>query len=520
MENLIKNTLKEKIQKTGHHPFLFIGSGFSHRYMGTKNWVDLLKYFCVEFSGDEFKYSYYTSLVNGNEFYGKEPKIASLLEKDYAKAVYTLDKYNTFKQENKDLIHQNVSVLKIAIANHLKKINFDENLPEIKLLKEISKRHVAGIITTNYDNLLDAIFEGYKSYIGQEELIFTNLTGVGEIYKIHGSVDKPESIIITEEDYKKFEELSAYLIAKILTIFLEYPIVFIGYSLQDKNIRNILETISKCLPQNKLDLLKDRFLFIDYADEQAPTEKEFEFSNGKQIIMTKFSTKNFLPIYEAIYEVKSLYSPKVLRRLRKDIYEIAQIENPKSKIVVKSFEGLDDLPEDSNIIIGIGTSNIKNGHLVKANEIYEDIIMDNHLFNPKLVIEEYLPELLKQNTGGLPMHKYIAQYEGNLYERVEITRQKYQTIDSFLNKVLRQSKISYRNKYDNHLSVDDVIKIEGFDLAYKRLIFLNDDEINSNLDELHAYLKSILTTNGINFLNNNSELKRLIRMYDLAKYKQ
>ena len=103
MENLIKNTLKEKIQKTGHHPFLFIGSGFSHRYMGTKNWVDLLKYFCVEFSGDEFKYSYYNSLVNGNEFYGKEPKIASLLEKDYAKAVYTLDKYNTFKQENKTI---------------------------------------------------------------------------------------------------------------------------------------------------------------------------------------------------------------------------------------------------------------------------------------------------------------------------------------------------------------------------------------------------------------------------------
>lgn len=129
MENLIKNTLKEKIQKTEHHPFLFISSGFSHRYMGTKNWVDLLKHFCIEFSGDEFKYSYYNSLVNGNEFYGKEPKIASLLEKDYTHAVYTLDKYDTFKQENKELIHQGVSVLKIAIANHLKNINFDEKSP-------------------------------------------------------------------------------------------------------------------------------------------------------------------------------------------------------------------------------------------------------------------------------------------------------------------------------------------------------------------------------------------------------
>lgn len=514
---MIKNILKNKIQKTGHHPFLFIGSGFSHRYMGTKNWVDLLKYFCFEFSDDEFKYNYYESLVEENAPYGKEPKIASLLERDYTKAVYTLPKYNSFKHKYKELIQRGVPVFKIAVAEYLKDVKFDSNNQEIQLLKKISKRSVSGIITTNYDKLLENIFEGYTSYIGQEELIFANLVGIGEIYKIHGSVDKPESIVITEEDYKRFENLSAYLTAKILTIFLEYPIVFLGYSLQDRNIRNILATISKCLPQEKLDILRDRFLFVDYDEEHMPTEKEFEFKNNKRIVMTKFPTKNFVPIYEAIYEIKSSYSPKVLRRLRKDIYELAEVEKSKSKILVRGFDSLNDIPEDTNIIIGIGTSPARNGHLIKAEEIYEDIVKDNHLFNPKLVIEEYLPELLKRNSGGLPMYKYISQYEGKLYERVEISRQKIKNINSFLNTNQKQGKIRYRNKL-HECTVKAIIDIEGKENAYKRLIYLEENELN--LEELSKYLRTLFKENGISILKNNSELKRLIRIYDYVKYKK
>lgn len=39
------------------------------------------------------------------------------------------------------------------------------------------------------------------------------------------------------------------------------------------------------------------------------------------------------------------------------------------------------------------------------------------------------------------------------------------------------------------------------------------------LDELLEYLQNYIKENTPNCLKNNSELKRLIRMYDLLKYK-
>lgn len=51
--------LANMIQKTQHHPFLFVGAGFSQRYMHTERWEELLRHFCVELSGNEFLYDSY-----------------------------------------------------------------------------------------------------------------------------------------------------------------------------------------------------------------------------------------------------------------------------------------------------------------------------------------------------------------------------------------------------------------------------------------------------------------------------
>lgn len=76
--------------------------------------------------------------------------------------------------------------------------------------------------------------------------------------------------------------------------------------------------------------------------------------------------------------------------------------------------------------------------------------------------------------------------------------------------------VLYHRTYAD-LSVKRVIEIEGEDQAYRKLIFLNEDEIDCS--ELLSYLQGILKKNTPKMLNGNSELKRLIRMYDLLKYK-
>lgn len=114
--------------------------------------------------------------------------------------------------------------------------------------------------------------------------------------------------------------------------------------------------------------------------------------------------------------------------------------------------------------------------MIKAEQLYEDIVFDNQYVNFDLVVEEYLPDLLKNNSDGLPMYKYLKDYKKEVFERVKDNVLKYTDIDKFLNEQLRKQKASYHRTYTN-LSVKRVIEIEGEDLAYRKLIFLNEDEI-------------------------------------------
>ncbi|MDY3059233.1 MAG: SIR2 family protein [Fusobacterium sp.] len=518
---MIKKVISEVIKEANRQPFLFIGSGFSKRYLDLENWEELLRKFALEFSEDDFKYDSYANEIIEKDYYGKQPKIASLLEKDYNRAVLNDLKFKEFRNKYSTEIRSGISAFKIAIAKHLKNIDFkilkNNNNTEIVELKKMSIRNIAGIITTNYDLFLENIFPDYQVYVGQEELIFSDIFEVGEIYKIHGSVIEPNSIIITSEDYQKFEKKSAYLIAKILTIFLEYPIIFIGYSIQDKNIQNILKSISTCLSQEKLDKLKKRFIFVEYNPTQEKIDDfSTKFENGNVLSMTRISTNNFLDIYQGINLNPAKYSPKVLRTLKKEIYSLVETENPKGKIVATGFDTIEKFNDDMELIASLGVA-CRHGHLIKANQIYEDLVFDNQYFNPKLMLEEYLPSLLKNNSGGLPMYKYIKEEPTLLFERVKEHFMAKKRIEDFLNAQLINSKKNYRNNL-KEFTIDEIIKKEGEENAFKKIYFLEENEID--VTKLESYLKSQFKTLKFDSeLKIDSELKRLVRIYDFLKYK-
>ncbi|PSD43696.1 hypothetical protein C7E23_15340 [Elizabethkingia anophelis] len=88
------------------------------------------------------------------------------------------------------------------------------------------------------------------------------------MYKIHGCATQPNSLVLTTEDYSGYENRNPYLAAKLLTLFIENPIIFIGYSLDDSNIQSILKSIIKCLTKDKVEKLKDRLIFCQWVNEE------------------------------------------------------------------------------------------------------------------------------------------------------------------------------------------------------------------------------------------------------------
>ncbi|WP_431064102.1 hypothetical protein [Methylotuvimicrobium sp.] len=106
----MENKLVDIFRSRSAGPFLFLGSGFSRRYLGLEDWRGFLSKFCV--AGKPFEY--YLSAANGNY-----PKVAALLAKDFNEYWWTAPEYAGNVERYKSKIKDETSALRIEICNYL-----------------------------------------------------------------------------------------------------------------------------------------------------------------------------------------------------------------------------------------------------------------------------------------------------------------------------------------------------------------------------------------------------------------
>lgn len=219
-------------------PFLFLGSGFTKHYLNTPKWDELLQHFSSKPLGQ------YSSTLGTEDLY----VIASALAKDVNEEFWRKIQNEPECDEHRFVssIRSQDDYLKLIISKYLLDYTID-GIPEksISELNFLSSINIDGIITTNWDDLAELVFPKFKTFVGQEDLLFSDVQNVGEIYKIHGSILDSRSLVLTKEDYDNYNSKNAYLAAKLITIFVEHPVVFIGYSLNDPNVQNLLETMMR-----------------------------------------------------------------------------------------------------------------------------------------------------------------------------------------------------------------------------------------------------------------------------------
>ena len=397
-------------------PVLFIGSGLTRRYLGLPNWEGLLRNYCVK-----SPYEYY---YNKAERECRDcpdmilPKTADYIEADFNEAYFTESKYKESRKKHADDISEKISPFKFCIADFFeeKSETFqDEYVQEIELFKNIGNKNISCIITTNYDLFLENSFgaDHFKTYIGQNELLFSTIYEVAEIYKIHGCCTKAKSIIINSHDYDLFVKKSAYLSSKILTLFLERPIIFLGYSVGDPNIRRILRSISDCLENDQLEKLRQRLIFIEWAEnssEEGISERRFDFDNGKTISMENIKLLDYSVLYSAILNNKVKYDVKALRRIKSQLYELVQTNKPTEKLYIAT--NIEDDTQDIDFVVGVGVYG-KFGKVgyrgIKAEELYLYAIGQSELqYDDDMILKEAIPSLYNGRTIW-PVRQFIAR---------------------------------------------------------------------------------------------------------------
>jgi len=141
--------------------------------------------------------------------------------------------------------------------------------------------------------------------------------------------------------------------SRILTLFLERPIIFLGYSVSDPNIRRILRSISECLENSQLEQLKKRLIFIEWTEDPKAggiSERQFDFDNGKTIIMENIKLSDYSILYSAILDNTVKYDVKALRRIKSQLYELVKTNKPTEKLLELLGFKVADLKDKDNLI--------------------------------------------------------------------------------------------------------------------------------------------------------------------------
>ena len=162
----VRETILHLLAEANRVPFLFVGSGMSRRYMGAEDWDGLLKWVC-ENAGSPMKPYFQYKLTAESEGDGKKntvyPHIASLMERDFLDAI-NQPKFADWVETHRAEFESGISPMKIYIADHLSSFQPTLMTEELDILRKAT-RHVAGVITTNYDGLMESVFPKYDVYI-------------------------------------------------------------------------------------------------------------------------------------------------------------------------------------------------------------------------------------------------------------------------------------------------------------------------------------------------------------------
>ena len=103
----------------------------------------------------------------------------------------------------------------------------------------LSKRSLK-VVTTNYDKLLEVLSCEADCHSLTPGLPIPRSEARVKIYHVHGSIDSPENMVVTSDDYFRFINSESYFSRKLSTVLHENTVVILGYSLGDTNLKAII----------------------------------------------------------------------------------------------------------------------------------------------------------------------------------------------------------------------------------------------------------------------------------------
>lgn len=432
----------KKIIASKRLPVLFIGSGLSKRYLDNyPSWEQLLENLRIQIGISESAYAAKKQEFKSSDYSISNGKLnqlmASYLQSSLLDKIQNdnIDLSTLFTpEENRMCIDSGVDYFKLLVAKNLSSYTIrSDKKEELELLQRISNK-ISMVFTTNYDCFLkNEIFKDFKEYESQNKYYFRTNNGYGEIYKIHGSISNPNGIIICEQDYKKFNESLKIVSSKLINALLDFPIIFLGYSLEDENIKKIMTDFVNSFDDEILQDIKKYMILVVYEEGQTELiEGEKQFSDegtGKSITLTTIKTDNFAELYKSINQLTPTATAYELRKYKSMVANIISRASKGEKAIFA--QEIDDAQADT-VALYIGhKSEIeridKSLDIFTNEDIIKKILLDEPLdynsiakvwYDAKGIrATEYTPVFLIKNKMTIPFEEGCASFKRSYKSR-------------------------------------------------------------------------------------------------------
>ncbi|WP_122709930.1 SIR2 family protein [Pseudomonas viridiflava] len=382
-------------------PILFVGSGFSKRYSKGPSWEELLKVLASRCPNISLDLAYYKqknkSLVEiGSIFSDCFREWAWTEGRDEFPAEYFSEEYPS------DIFikYTIVTILNGMGPSETGSYGADDLDAEIAALQSMSPH---ALITTNYDQLLELIFPDFERVVGQQVLSKPYLS-VGEIFKIHGCISDPLSLVLTDEDYQVFEADKKYLSAKLLTYFAEHPLLFVGYRAEDPNIKSILYDVTRMFKASQA--LTPNIYILEWdkdVNESSYPARERIINVGEDVTIRvkSITASSFEWVFKAFGNNGTLeqINVKLLRALMARAFNLVRRDTLAKQVEV-NFSMLEHAVEsDENFAKILGITSLDGPASVNANYPYTlQLVAEKLGFNSWNGAHKLI-ETLEQMTG-------------------------------------------------------------------------------------------------------------------------
>lgn len=103
------------------------------------------------------------------------------------------------------------------------------------------------VVTTNFDMLLERAYDDANRpclpLVEEAQLSARNPYPGPRLLKLHGDVHHPHRLVLTEDDYDQFLQVNPIFATSVGALLIDHTAVLIGYSLDDPDMRHLLNLI-------------------------------------------------------------------------------------------------------------------------------------------------------------------------------------------------------------------------------------------------------------------------------------